>query len=115
MTNPEELERLASSMQKPRERYLKWKQVCDRYDRGAKSKLASIFMMIRKISDKDVSAAMLEKSAYASQEYEDYLKEWDNAEKEKIKAQVEYENLQCAFDALTSSLAYQRESMKRLG
>lgn len=109
MRNPDELIVLAEKLHKPMERYLKWKQITERYERGKHTKFAQCFdFEMRELTIKERELA-----AYANQEYKNYLEEWDSAEKEKIKAQVEYENLKMSFEALQSALSFDREAMKR--
>jgi hypothetical protein len=109
--DPQELQALAAKMEPARERYLKWKQVVDRYKKGSKTKLAQIYTIITIASSVDERKNM----ALSHPDYVQYLSEWDTAEKAMIKARVLFENLQSAYDALTSALAFDRESMKRLG
>lgn len=95
-------------MQKPQERYLKWRQICDRYDRGAKTIYAKCFLEAHGETVKEK-----EQVAFTNPMYTAYLAEWDKAEKKKIQAEVEYDNLKTQFDALQSAIAYQREELKR--
>lgn len=106
--DPDELIKLAEKMHKPLERYLKWKVICDRYDRGKPSKIAQLISKL----DKNQSYASREAQALASEEYQAYLVEWHEAEKKKAAAQVKTDNIKCRFDALQSVLSWEREQMK---
>lgn len=108
MRNPDDLLILAQKIQRPLERYLKWKQVCDRYERGYKVIIAKNI-----IGRSAETIRERESLALTSEEVGKYLEDWDKAEKEKIKAQVEYDSLKTSFEALTSALAFDRETMKR--
>jgi len=110
MRNPDDLEKIAHAMDRPREEYLKWKAVLERYEQGKHTKFAECFL-------KSTGDTVKEREliAYASEDYKKYLDEWDTARKGTIKAQVKFDNLKCAFDALQSALSYDREAMKRLG
>lgn len=110
MHDPDKLLILAEELAEPQELYLKWRVICDRYDRGKSSKLAECIG-----KQPEGSYAAREAQALASEEYKNYLNEFHEAEKEKVKAQVRYENLKCQFDALQSVLAFERDSMRRLG
>ena len=109
--SPDQLIELAEALHKPLELYLKWKVICDRYDRGKPSKIAQLVSKL----DKNQSYASREAQALASKDYQQYLEKWHEAEKKKATAQVEYDNIKSKFDALQSVLSYERESMKRLG
>ena len=111
--DPERLLVLAAELQKPFERYLKWKIIVDRYERGKSSKVASAILALKK--EEKESYASLEARALGSEEFVSYLAEWHEAEKQMVRARIEYDTKKCEFDALTSVLAYERESMKRLG
>ena len=111
--DPEELVTLSAEIEKPMEAFLKWRQVADRYERGKKSKLAQICVGLR--GEGKVSVAQLEMEAYATPEWIKYETEWDDAERKKVAAQVQYETLQNRFSAIQSALSYLRETMKRLG
>ena len=108
--DPDRLLVLAAELAKPLELYLKWKIMCDRYERGKAAKLAQIIATVA-----DGSYASREAKALASPDYQQYLDEWHEAEKKKATAQVEYDTKKAEFDALQSVLSYERESMKRLG
>lgn len=112
MTNPEELIRLAHAMEKPLERWLKWKSIVDRYERGKSSKLATIVNRLRPTVEKP-SQALLESLAYGDPEYQKYLDEWGEAERHAIKARVKYDNLRCCWESTQSVIAWEREGMKR--
>lgn len=107
--DPDELIDLSAKMEKPMERYIKWKQINDRFERGKKAKLSQLMMQ------HEGTVASREMEAYGSKEWAEYLAEWDNATKELAKAQVEYDTLQNRFAAVQSALSYLRESMKRIG
>jgi hypothetical protein len=109
--NPDRLLTLAAELEKPLEQYLKWRAICDRYERGKSSKLAEIIATL----PQEKSYASRESEALASEGYKTYLSEFHEAEKNKIIAQVKYENLKCQFEALQSVLAYERDAMRRLG
>ena len=115
MRDPEVLIQLSAKLHKPRERYLKFRQVEERYDRGKHSKLAEIIIRIRKEEGSPTSMAALETAAYGDPEYIKYLIEWDNASKEKVKAQVEFDNLNNDFQAYQSALSFDRETIKNHG
>jgi hypothetical protein len=108
---PERLLALAAELEKPLEIYLKWKVICDRYERGKTSALANQISIIRG-TDATASHASLESKALASDGFKKYLEEWHEAEKQKVSAQVKYENLKCQLEALQSYLAYKREEMR---
>ena len=110
LRSPDTLTELVEAMHRPMERYLKWKQIVERYERGKHTAFANAFLKTEAETVRE-----RELIAYASPAYVAYLEEWDKAQKEMVKAQVEYDNLRSNFDALTSALAYDRESMKRLG
>lgn len=112
MIEPERLITLAEEMEGPLERMLKWKQVCERYERGKHSKLASIVARLR-ILNGNASQAKLDSLAYGDPEYEEFLKEWNHAEEEMVKARVKFDTLRCAWESLQSVIAYMREGMKR--
>lgn len=114
MRDPDKLVELAEKLGRPLEHYLKWRQVCDRYERGKNTKLAQVIGALRRNGEKE-SHGQLQARAYAHSDYVDFLNEWDKAEQNKVKAQVEYESLKTNFEALQSAIAYDREAMKRLG
>lgn len=112
--NPEErLAELAEEMREPRERYFKWRQVRERYERGKSSKLGEIFLSLRETPGSPKAVEALKLSAYASKEYKQYLEEWDKAERNEIKAKVEYENLESSWESLRTAIALYRESIKQ--
>ena len=111
MRDPDTLIELAQKIQRPLERYLKWKQVCDRYERGLKVIFAECFLSVQIKADATIKER--EMYAYATQKYLNYLAEMDGAEKEKVKAQVQYDTLKTSIEALTSALAFDRETIKR--
>jgi len=109
---PEKLIQLAHDMEKPRELYLKWKAIVDRYERGKETKLG----LIRATLDREKKTQDdLKYECRAHPDYQTYLEEWRAAEENMIKAKVDFDNLQCQFDAYQSALSYQREHLKRLG
>lgn len=112
MWDPEKLIELAHAMDDHRERYLKWRAICDRYERGKETKLGLIRMGL--VKDKKTQDD-LKAETRSHGDYQKYLEEWASAEQNMISARVEYENLQCQFEAYQSALSYQREHMKRLG
>lgn len=111
-----ELLHLAHEMEKPLERWLKFRQVVNRFDRGKKAKLAEIILRLDKLCvGQKHSMAKMETMAYGEPEWREYLEDWSKAEQEMIKAQVLVDTLRNKFDALQSVLAYNREHMKRFG
>lgn len=110
MDDPDELVRLSHEMGEPREFYLKWRAVNERYEMGRHSKLSECFVKAQAETVKE-----RESIALASDEYKEYLEKWDDARKEMVKAQVQFENLKCRFEAIQSKYAFLRESMKHLG
>lgn len=107
MRNPDQLVEIAELLRRPMERYLKWEQVCDRFKRGDKSVFGKCFLKAKANNVEERKSL-----AYTDEEYIKYLSEWDSAEKEKVKAEVEVKNLETNLEALTSALAYDRESMR---
>lgn len=108
MRDPDKLIELAGNMDRPRELYLKWKQVVEHLERQYKAVLASEFL---KAEGRNVKER--ESIALASEVSENFRKEMDNAEKEKIKAQVKYESIKANFDAYQSALSFDKETIKR--
>ena len=80
----------------------------DRIERGAKSVLAECFLRSKGDTMKE-----REQLALVDAQYLKYLADWDKAEKEKIKAMVEYDNLKTSFDALQSALSHQKAELSR--
>lgn len=115
MENPERLNQLAQSIHRPLGRYLKAKAVCERYDRGKHTVLGRIIVRLRADPSAPKSYELIKAIAYTDAQWTDYLKEWKKAEDEKIKNQIEYENLTCQLEALQSYFAYQRDTLKHLG
>ena len=110
MRSPDRLIKLSEEMRKPRELFIKWSQVVDRYKRGKEWKLATLIV---KMDGK--SAEAKKQQALASDEWKQYLDEWDNASKEKATAQVRVENLQTDFEALQSALSFDKVKLGKLG
>lgn len=108
MRNPDQLQELAAAMEHPLELYLKFKEIVDRYERGAKTIYARAFLR-----SEGKSVRERELKAYADEEYVKYQDEWHEASKKCISARVKYENLENQFNALQSGLSYDREHMKR--
>jgi hypothetical protein len=108
--DPDKLLELAEALGAPLESYLRWKLVVDRYERGKASVLARGTQSIP-----DGSFAHRQSVALASEDYEKYLSEWSEAEKNMVKARIVYETAKSRFDAMQSVLAYERDSMRRLG
>lgn len=108
--DPEELVRIAHAMSGPLERWLKWREIRERFERGKNSIFAKCFLKAEggTVKEREMVAA-------SAEEFMKYLDDLHEAAKSEISARVEYENLKNQFDAMTSALAYQRESMKRLG
>ena len=107
MRNPDQLVELAELLRRPMERWLKWKQVCDRFKRGEKSIYAKCYLRAKANNIEERKCL-----AYSDNEYLIYIEAYDKAEKEKVKAEVEVKNLETNLEALTSALAYDRESMR---
>ena len=107
MRNPDQLVELAELLRRPTERWLKWKQVSDRFKRGEKTVFAKCYLRAKANTIEERKCL-----AYSDNEYLIYLNEWDGAEKEEVKAEVEVRNLETNLEALTSALAYDRESMR---
>lgn len=117
MRDPQRLVDLAAEMDRPRELYLSWRRIAERYDRGKHTVLAEIMATHRanlEASGEKATVNQLEMLAYSDERYKKYLKEWDDAEKAMTQARVVFENLQCAFEALQSALAYDRDAMKKI-
>lgn len=110
MIDPEELLTVAEEIGRAREQYLKWKTIVDRYKRGEKSKYAECYLAADGDAVRD-----REMIAYSSSEFKEYLSEWENASKHMILGQIKCENLETKFDAIQSTMAYLRDTTKRLG
>lgn len=110
MRTPDQLTNLAESLHKPREEYLQWKCICERYKRGDKSAFAKIIMRMAGSSMEE-----RKQKALASEEYQSYLRQQDKAEREKIKAQIIYDNMVNDYEALLSALSYDKVHMGQLG
>ena len=112
--DPQQLLVVAEELHKPMEVYLKWKIVCDRYERGKSSKLAQVLNQLLQQTP-DLSYAKAESQALASEDFRKYLEEFHEAEKKMVEAKILFETVKTKFDALQSVLAYERDSMRRLG
>lgn len=106
----EELLKLAVELEAPLRRYLKWKAVVNRYERGRDTKIGEIRAMIKK--DKK-SQDDIKYEVKAHPEYIKYLSEWNAAERGMFEEQITVDTLRCKFDAIQSALAFKRESIKR--
>lgn len=107
---PEELLQAAHDLEKPMQRYLAWKQVVDRYDRGKHTILGKV---MGKLKDGKESIDALKYRAFSDEEYQKFLDNWDEAERKMVKARIAYETRLNYFNALQSYFAFQREGMKR--
>ena len=111
MRNPDKLEELSHELHKLREEYLKWKQMCDRYERGKHWKFATIFQQI----PPDGTIEVRKQKAYAHPQWQEYIEEWNHVDEMKMKAQVKFENVRNDYEAFQSALSFDRETVKRLG
>jgi hypothetical protein len=111
--NPDRLLELAAELQKPYERYLKWSVIVDRWDRGKGSALAAIIQSLPRTEKESFTS--LESRALASEEWKKYLERWHQSDKERVRAKVEFDTKKWEHDSLQSVLAYERDSMRRLG
>ena len=109
LRDPDKLIELAESLHRPRELYLKWKQICDRFERGRHT----IYGEFYGYQSKEEAVESRKAKAYSCDGYKEYLEKWDKAEKEKIKAQVKYENILTNFEAYQSALSFDKEMIKR--
>jgi len=98
-------------MDGPRERFIKWSIVTDRFAMGRDSLVGKLIR--EKYADMPVEKAKL--YAKSDPEYTAYLEEYHKALQSKAKAQIELENLQSAFDSLQSALSFDKEHLRRLG
>jgi hypothetical protein len=108
--DPEELLRLADSMDNPMKLMLEYKQICDRFHRGKDAKLAQIVQSIRLPKETGES---VKTRALASSEWQSYLKDYDMAERNYIQAKITVDTLSNRFSALQSIMAYMRDGMRR--
>ena len=107
---PEELIHLSEKMDQPMKQMLEYKQFCDRFHRGKDAKLAEIIQNIRLPKETGES---VKTRALASSEWQSYLKDWDNVERNYIQAKIEYDTLNNRFSAIQSAMAYLRDGMRR--
>lgn len=108
LRDPNMLLEIAEKMHKPREYYLRWKQIAERYKRGEKSVYAKAFLAS--------AGANLEErkmNAMTTPDYADYLKAWNRAERMRTKFEVAYENLENDLAAYQSAIAFDREMIKK--
>lgn len=99
------------------ERWAKLKQVDDRFERGKPSKLAVVEAEIQEWADSSglkISKAEKESRALASEKYQQYLKEWDSAHGETLKARVAYDTWQNLFEARRTLESTERAKMRML-
>ena len=83
----------------------------DRYERGRNSKLGEIMIALQGQEGVPKAVEGLKLWAYASEEYKQYLEEWDAAEKKKVTAQVEYDTLKNAWESERSGVAWERQAI----
>ncbi len=114
MIEPEILIEIGNQLEAPTKKYIEYKQIVSRYDRGKHTALGRIMVRLRGLEPK-MPMELLKATAYSNPEYEKYLENWDNAEKELIEAQKEKDTLENKLQAAQSYFAYERDRMRRLG
>lgn len=116
ITRPEQLMELAHEVSQARSGFLKWKYICERYERGKHVKCGEILRRIRSEEAKEGKKTAVEELkllVYSDPEYAKYLAEWDNAEKKRTTAQISFENADTALEAARSMFAYKRDELRQ--
>jgi thiamine kinase-like enzyme len=111
MRDPNKLIDLAQELGKPMEFYLKYRQVVGRYERGKSERIARIIKDLKREEKESMSS--LENRAHASDEWKQYLKEWDEAEKKMVSWQVKYDTAKVNYEAYQSALSYDKALVSR--
>jgi len=114
MIPPERLIELADELSGKMTDYLTLKQCVDRWERGRHTAHGTAMLELRRLGTKQ-PMDLLKASAFASEEYRDYLMRWNEAEKPYIAIQSEVEGLKIRIQALQSYFKIKGIEMGCLG